>query len=65
MSRGSIRRDDKGSWSFVLDVRNGSGGRRQIRRRGFSTKRDAQDALAELVADTNRGAVIAPPKMTL
>ena len=38
----SVRRDpDRGTWSFVLDVPRPDGGRQQVRRRGFATKREA------------------------
>lgn len=43
------------SWSFV-DVERGVGGaRRQIKRGGFATKRDAESALAELIDQASKG----------
>ena len=45
MSRaGSVKRDGK-TWYFVVDIANGAGRRRQVRKRGFATKGEARDAL--------------------
>jgi integrase len=46
-----VRRDDeRGSWFFVVDVDSVDGRRRQLRRRGFPTKRAAHEAMRALVA---------------
>ena len=48
MNQGSITRDPtRGTWQFVIDAPT-NGKRRQIKRRGFSTKREATTALNEL-----------------
>ncbi|MEK7424558.1 MAG: site-specific integrase [Actinomycetota bacterium] len=67
MSReGSIKRDASGHWSFVVDLSPaGSPQRRQVRRRGFKTKRDAIEKLQELQHDMRMGAFVEPSKQTL
>lgn len=64
-TQGSIRRDDSGAWFFVVDVAGPDGKRKQLRRRGFDTKRAAQAALTELQADKQRGMFVAPRRATL
>ena len=44
-----------GRWEFVLEMPLVGGKRRQVRRRGFETKREAQDALDEVVSGLRRG----------
>lgn len=52
---GSIKQRGK-TWSFVVDLApDASGKRRQIRRHGFRTKRDAADAMAKIRTDANSG----------
>lgn len=56
MSRaGSIRRNSNGLWSFVVDTAPLGAPRRQVRRRGFRTRREAQQALDRLKASVDRG----------
>jgi integrase len=56
MSRaGSISKDANGLWSFVVDTAPLGAPRRQIRRRGFRTRREAQQALDRLKATVDRG----------
>lgn len=65
---GSVRRDQgRGTWFLVVDLPAdpATGKRRQLRRRGFRTRRDAEAALAEVVADVNRGLFVRPAKGTL
>ena len=58
MSAGSVLRDpERGTWTVVLSVTAGDG-RRQLRRRGFKTKREAVEALDHLRAEARTG--IAP-----
>jgi integrase len=56
-----------GSWAYTLshgsDPRTRK--RRQFRKAGFATKRQAQSALAELRASLDRGTYIEPSKLTL
>ena len=42
---GSIKQQPNGTWSFVVDVPSPNGGRQQLRRRGFPTKKAAQAEL--------------------
>ncbi|MEX2625923.1 MAG: site-specific integrase [Ilumatobacteraceae bacterium] len=60
MARGSVFRKDNG-WAFRVDagVNPESGRRRQMLRQGFTTKKDAEAALAELSAASQRGAAVA------
>ena len=62
---GSISRASNGTWSFVVDLPDVNGKRRQLRRRGFPTKKAAQTQLTALLADKNRGVLVAPSKATL
>lgn len=62
---GSISRADNGTWSLVVDLPGANGRRRQLRRRGFATKKDAQAALTAILADKHRGVLVAPSKATL
>lgn len=63
---GSIRQNEaNGTWGFVVDVPSNDGKRRQIRRRGFRTKKAAQAELAALIADAQRGVLVAPNRITL
>ncbi len=41
-TQGSIRKDDSGAWFFVVDIAGPDGKRKQLKRRGFETKRAAQ-----------------------
>ena len=63
MSGGSIRRDEATrKWSFIVDVPDADGRRKQLRRRGFSTKREAQDALNLVLGEVISGSFIRPQK---
>jgi integrase len=63
---GSIKYDEaRKSWSFIVDIPGADGRRRQLRRRGFVSKKQAQAALTELLADMNRGALVPPTKVTV
>jgi len=68
MSRqGSVKRDSTGRWGFVVDVRPmGGEGRKQLRRRGFKTKAEANDALTTLLAEVQTdGAYREPSKQSV
>jgi integrase len=63
-----VRQDKaRGTWFFVVDLAPDptTGKRRQLKRRGFKTKRAAADALADVVSDTNRGLYVRPTTGTL
>ena len=65
MTAGSVRRDGEG-WMFVVDVSPaGAPRRRQVRRRGFDTKKAALAALQELQHQARSGAYVAPSKQTV
>ena len=62
---GSVTRSGAG-WQFVLDLGvDGTGKRRQLRRRGFGTKREAQAAMVETQSQVLRGEVANPGRRTL
>lgn len=62
---GSITRSTSGTWSFVVDLPERGGRRRQVRRRGFSSKREAQAAMTAILADRDRGMPMAPGRLTV
>lgn len=61
------RREPNGTWSFVVDigVDPGTGRRRQARRRGFGTKRTAQEEFDRLRVIAHDQLYVAPSKQTL
>ena len=63
-TQGSIRKDASGAWFFVVDIAGPDGKRKQLKRRGFDTKRAAQVALTELQADKQRGVFVVPLRAT-
>lgn len=55
-----------GSWSYKVDVPEvHPGHRRQVLKGGFATKREAEQAMAELLAKAARGPVIQPSRQQL
>ncbi len=65
MSRaGSIKRDGT-TWYFVVDIANGAGRRRQVRKRGFATKGEARDALTAALGELQRGRFVRPHRVTV
>ncbi len=67
MSRqGSVKKDPAtGLWGFVVDIAPAGAPRKQIRRRGYKTRREAQAALDSLKADHVRGGFVEPAKVTV
>lgn len=64
--QGSVRCDQKtGAWFFVVDAPQANGKRRQIKKRGFSTRKEAQHALDELRASMRGGRGVDPNRLTL
>lgn len=58
-AKGSIKRDANGTYSFVVDLgRKMDGKRHQARRRGFATKKVADEALTALKEAHRRGEII-------
>jgi integrase len=62
--RGRLKHEKNGTWTLVADVAPVGAPRRQIRRRGFSTKREAQEQLTKLLGETQRGDFVEPDKIT-
>ncbi|MPZ14301.1 MAG: tyrosine-type recombinase/integrase [Chloroflexi bacterium] len=52
--RGSVSKVSDGNWQFVVDVPRSGGARRQMRRRGFRTKKAAEDTLLEVLRATDQ-----------
>ncbi len=68
MSRTAAPRKDEsnGTWWFVVDLTPGPDGqRRQAKRRGFTTKRAAQEAIDRLRVDSREGTHVAIDRMTV
>jgi integrase len=63
MSAGSVRREGS-SWTYTIDVPSPDGRRKQMRRRGFATKKAAQAALAEVVAGIASRTFVTPSRLT-
>jgi integrase len=64
--QGTITQDKtRGTWSFVVDVHSDDGARRQMRRRGFRTKKAAAEALATVLAEQARGVFVRPSRTTV
>ena len=65
MSRtGSIKRSGS-TWGFVLDIGRSNGRRQQVRKRGFRTRKDAQTALNDALAELQHGTYVRPRRITL
>src|SRR3712207_6322701 len=64
MAGGSIKRDGT-TWMFVVDVSSPDGRRRQLRRRGFATKKQAEAELRSLLGAADRGTFVEPSKMSV
>ena len=66
MSRaGSVRKESNGTWTLVVDLPGGTSGRRQVRRRGFPSRREAQAALTLLLASVQQGSFVKRDRMTV
>lgn len=61
------QRDSKtGAWGFVVDLPPGPDGkRRQARRRGFATRREALEVMEQLRVGARTGSYVAPKRQTL
>jgi len=64
-TQGSIRQDKTGRWYFVVDTPSPDERRRQLRRRGFKTKKKAQAALTTVLGDVQRGTFVMPVRTTV
>ena len=66
MSSAVPRKDSNGTWWFVVELpAKGDGRRRQVKRRGFRTKADAQAALDDVRVTARQGTYVAPARQTL
>jgi integrase len=63
--RGTIKQEDGGTWGFVVDIAPLGAPRRQVRRRGFRTKREAQAELTKLLHGLGEGTFVAPDRLTV
>lgn len=69
--RGSVKQAENGSWYFVLDVPSdeldarGRPKRKQTRRRGFATRRDAVAELNKVLASVEEQTYVAPANQTV
>lgn len=69
--RGSVKQADNGSWYFILDVpsselgTNGRPKRKQTRRRGFKTRKEAQAELTRVLGTLEQQSYVAPQNQTL
>ena len=63
-TQGSIKRDASGKWFFVVDMSSADGKRRQVRKRGFATKKEAQAELSELQHQVRSGGYVEPSKQS-
>jgi integrase len=69
--RGSVKQAENGTWFFILDVpstelgANGRPKRKQTRRRGFKTRREAQAELTRVLGTLEQAAYVAPKNQAL
>ena len=62
--RGSVRQAANGTWSYTVDVTAPGEQRRQLRKRGFATRRAAQTALTKVLRDVETGVHVDPTRLT-
>jgi hypothetical protein len=62
---GSIKHAKDGSWFFVVDIAPSGGTRKQVRRRGFRTKREAQAELTRSLHSLGEGTFVEPSRLTV
>lgn len=62
---GSVKKDGSGRWYFVVDVRPPGGERKQVRRRGFRTRDEAQRALNKVNSAVDEGRFTNPTRATV
>jgi len=63
---GSVKQDRQSrKWTVIVDVPSPDGRRRQARRRGFKTKKEAEVALAELTASVRDGSYVSTSSTTI
>jgi integrase len=62
--KGSVKRSGSG-WGFVFDVQTIDGKRKQVRRRGFATRKAAEEALDAEKRRARGGELVTPSRLTL
>jgi integrase len=62
--KGSVKRSGDG-WGFVFDVRSIDGSRRQVRRRGFPTRKVAEAEMQAAMELAKVGKLVAPKRVTV
>jgi len=67
MYTGSVNKDkNTAKWSYIIEMGRGiNGKRKQKRKRGFRTKKDAQKAMTKILHELNKGTYIEPKKITM
>ena len=63
--RGTVKQSANGTWFIVVDVADEEGRRRQTRRRGFRSQREAQGALNKVLQDLEQRTYVPPSRQTL
>jgi len=63
--RGSISGNKRDGYTFALDIAGSGPNRKRVRRRGFATKTQAQEALNLLLAEQTQGTFVAPTAETV
>jgi integrase len=62
----TVKRDaTRGTWSFVIDLPAVAGKRQQMYRRGYATKKEAQTAETQQLAEIARGTFVRPARVTV
>lgn len=62
--RGRVYRDGE-RWAFIVDIAPEGAARKQMRRRGFETKKAATSALTKVAAGVDDGTFVEPSKLTV
>ena len=62
---GSVKQAADGTWGFVVDIAPSGAMRRQVRRRGFRTKGEAQRELTKVLHSLGEGTFVTPERLTL
>lgn len=61
--KGSVKENKNSkskNWYFVVDMPDSNGKRKQKKKRGFSTKKEAEKALADFISEINKGNYLEP-----
>lgn len=62
----TVKKDPKrGTWGFIVELPPVAGKRQQLRRRGFTTKKEAQAEFELISADARKGSFVRPVRGTV